>query len=83
MRLRATWSARVEAGQVDCARCGRTILPGQPWDLGHAVDRAMGGRDSDGLYPEHARCNRAAGGRLAQAMTRRPRPPTVSRRPWT
>lgn len=52
-RLRAQWAPRVEAGVVDCARCGERITPGEPWDLGH-VDgkRAYSG-------PEHATCNRA------------------------
>jgi hypothetical protein len=48
----------VDAGLVDCARCGERIEPGQPWDLGH--------HDSDRMRysgPEHAACNRATSGR--------------------
>jgi hypothetical protein len=55
-RVRAAWRPRVEAGLVDCARCGEPIVPGEPWDLGHDdVDR--------GRYrgPEHRYCNRSAG----------------------
>jgi hypothetical protein len=44
----------VEAGMVRCARCGRRILPGEPWDLGH-VDGTDGKLYSG---PEHRRCNR-------------------------
>lgn len=74
MLVRAQWQPRIDAGDVDCARCGLPILHGQRWDVGHTVDRALGGTSAHGLHPEHARCNRAAGGRLAQQL-RRPRPP--------
>lgn len=60
-RLRAEWKPHVEAGEVDCWRCGERIRPGEAWDLGHDDhDRT--------IYrgPEHAgRCNRAAAGRRA------------------
>jgi hypothetical protein len=55
-RRRAHWKPRVEAGLVDCARCRRPIEPGATWDLGHNDD----GRTYRG--PEHATCNRGAGG---------------------
>lgn len=53
-QLRKQWKPHVEAGEVACARCGRIIAPGTPWDLGH-VD----GDKSRYSGPEHARCNRA------------------------
>lgn len=57
-RLRKALKAKVAAGLVACARCGQTIRPGEPWDLGHDdYDR----RRYTG--PEHARCNRATAGR--------------------
>lgn len=62
-RLRARWAPRVARGQVDCARCGQRIRRGQAWDLGHTDDRA--GYNG----PEHAQCNRAAGGRKAHQHT--------------
>ena len=66
--IRRALAPQVAAGAVSCWRCGRRILPGQPWDLGHD--------DEDrGRYrgPEHAGCNRKAGGRLgaARRMARR------------
>ena len=55
VKLREQWRARVEAGVVRCAhpQCGRMILPGEAWDLGHdPADR------SRHVGPMHARCNR-------------------------
>lgn len=65
---RRRWVPKVAAGVVLCARpgCGRLILPGEPWDLGH-VD---GSGKTEYAGPEHRRCNRATAGR----EKRRPRP---------
>ncbi len=55
-RERERWRPRVDAGLVDCARCGEPLEPGRPWDLGHAdADRRIW------TGPEHAHCNRSAG----------------------
>lgn len=57
-RERERWRPKVETGLCDCARCGKWIRPGTPWDLGHD--------DHDrNIYrgPEHMSCNRQAGGR--------------------
>jgi hypothetical protein len=52
-RMRAYLAGIVAGGQVPCARCGRKIAPGEPWDLGHLRgDRSRWGG------PEHRRCNR-------------------------
>ena len=53
-RLRRQWTPNVNAGLVDCARCGKLIQPGDAWDLGHDdTDR------SRYTGPEHQACNRA------------------------
>ena len=69
-RLRAGWQVRIDqAGGLPCWRCGRTIVPGDPWDLGHVIARALGGTDDD-LAPEHRHCSRVAGGELGLAIKR-------------
>ena len=53
--LRKRLASLVASGQMRCARCGGVILPGTPFDLGHADgDRTR----YHGL--EHAVCNRGA-----------------------
>src|SRR4029079_15459690 len=53
-KLREHWKRVVASGSAVCARCGRPIVPGTPWDLGH-VDGS-----EKTLYqgPEHRACNR-------------------------
>lgn len=63
-RLRRQWKPKVERVSVHCHAqvCimpARLILPGQSWDLGHNDERTAW------TGPEHATCNRAAGGRAA------------------
>lgn len=53
-QLRKREARRVDAGGVLCARCGRPIIPGSDWDLGHD-DRDR----SRYTGPEHSACNRA------------------------
>lgn len=53
-RDRRLWATRVELGQVVCRRCGKRILAGHRWDLGHSDDGSSS-------RPEHAYCNRRAG----------------------
>jgi hypothetical protein len=60
---RAKWVTRVDAGLVDCARCGKPIEPGRPWDMGHTEDR------TGWTGPEHVTCNRTAGGRNGARVT--------------
>lgn len=57
-RMRAAVAGHVRAGLAFCAKCGRPIHPRESWDLGHTDDR----RSWTG--PEHAACNRRAGGRV-------------------
>lgn len=71
-QLRKAWATRVAMGGVRCARCNELIIPGTRWDLGHL--------DHDRTRyagPEHARCNRRAGG----AEGNRRRHGTLAQRP--
>jgi hypothetical protein len=55
---RRRWAPQVDAGLVDCWRCGGHLEPGRPWHLGHDdVDRTVW------RGPEHVTCNLRAGGR--------------------
>ncbi|BBC53952.1 putative HNH endonuclease [Mycobacterium phage HC] len=68
--LRAQVKPYVEAGHVDCWRCGERIQPGQQWDLGHDDDDRSRYRG-----PEHALAKDcAAGGNRATAGRRKPPP---------
>jgi hypothetical protein len=65
-QVRARWAPLVARGEVVCARCGRAIALGTPWDMGHSdFDRSVYSG------PEHRRCNRSAGARKATALRRR------------
>ena len=69
-RLRKALARQIAAGGVLCARCGKPIEPGTPFDLGH-VD----GDRSRYQGAEHRACNRATSGR------RRPQQPAST--PWS
>lgn len=58
-RLRAQLAPLVAQGRAICHRCRKPIDPAEPWDLGHNDDRTAW------TGPEHAACNRSAGGRAA------------------
>lgn len=73
---RARWRPHVAAGRVSCARCGRWIPPGAPWDLGHDAARTMW------TGPEHRRCNRSDGATRGNRMRGRARARTVASRIW-
>lgn len=55
-QLRNKYAALLRNISIPCARCGSPIHPGDPWDLGHTDTR------NAWTGPEHASCNRAAGG---------------------
>lgn len=76
----------MHAGDVVCWRCKRIIvpdpaLPNEGWTVGHLIDRARGGDETDptNQHPEHSHCNYAAGGRLGAARTNARRAPVMAR----
>ena len=38
-KARRALASLVESGNMACARCGELISAGEPWDLGHALNR--------------------------------------------
>ncbi len=66
-RARAYWRKRLP---LPCWRCGRPVTDDQAWHVGHLTDRALGGHTTDrsNQWPEHARCNTSAGGKLGAAI---------------
>jgi hypothetical protein len=66
-RLRKQWAAVVDRGEAACARCGRFIVPGSQWHLGHTDDR------TGYIGPEHAYCNTSDGARRGNRMRARRR----------
>ena len=64
-QVRERLRRQVDAGLAVCARCGKPIIPGTPWDAGHV--------DGDpNLYsgPEHRKCNRRTATHAAQRRRR-------------
>ena len=61
---RRWWKPIVEAGGVDCVRCGLPIARGSRWHLDH--------RDDGGGYlgPAHAKCNLRAAAKLGNQRMR-------------
>lgn len=75
MDARAYWRPRLP---LKCRKCGRPVRSDRPWTVGHIVDRAtcqrMGWTEAQAdavtnQWPEHPRCNYAAGGRAGAAIT--------------
>jgi hypothetical protein len=71
--MRGRFAALVATGLAVCARCGKPIAPGAPFDLGHAPDH------TGWTGPEHPKCNRVAGGSIGAAVTNQSRRPRRSR----
>lgn len=72
-KLRKQIKPQIDAGKVNCWRCGDRIEPSQEWDLGHDDHNRNQYRG-----PEHARAkdcpaggNRATKGRQVKADTSR------------
>jgi hypothetical protein len=60
-QARARVKRLVDAGRAYCARCGGYIVPGEPFDLDHTLDR------TSYLGPSHRSCNRAEPNKRRQA----------------
>lgn len=66
-KVRKVWRQRIDAGECPpCGYCGRPILPGQFWDLGHPNDDR-----SQIPVPWHRSENRRFGGSQTQRRRRK------------
>lgn len=76
-KLRAVHAAAfAEVGVIPCWRCGQLVSCDEPWALGHVVDRALGGDDSQ-LAIEHLQCSRRSGWELGRRLKAARADPTV------
>ncbi len=70
---------------VPCRRCGRMIYDGEPWDVGHIIDKTLRPdlmADPSNWSVEHRHCNRSAGGRKGRAMQLQRPPSAYTSRRW-
>ena len=69
--VRTILTPRIARGEhVPCVNCGRPVLPGQRWDVGHLIDADKGGTVSlSNLGAAHRHCNRSDGGRAGAIKT--------------
>jgi hypothetical protein len=67
--VRKKYASIVAAGEANCARCGKPILPGANWDLDHDDEDPLQRRY---LGPSHRRCNRAVVTHLKEALAPEP-----------
>jgi hypothetical protein len=86
--IRPRLQASINAGGVACIDCGRPVMPGQRWQVGHVVSvvqaRAAGWsvaqmNDPSNLGATHAKgpgqkaCNQIEGGKLGAAASNKKR----------
>ncbi len=69
--VRAVITARLTRGEhVPCVNCGRPIVLGERFDVGHIIDADKGGTlDPSNLGGSHRSCNRSDGGRAGAIKT--------------
>lgn len=66
-----------------CVECGRPVMPGDRWEVGHRTPAALGGQPTlANVGPVHWRCNHRKGGQLGAAMTHRRRRDAKGLREW-
>lgn len=84
LAVRRRLRTQVGARGLPCHLCGQPIDYSGPWDLDELIPRALGGDPLDpaGVAPAHARCNRAAGGRLRHQLHPKVRPTPTEAGEW-
>lgn len=77
VRRTRVWRRKIDAGGVECWRCGQPIPPGAAFHLGHDDDDRSVYRGA-----EHPLCNTRAAGVKSQKLRRAARAPLVTSREW-
>jgi hypothetical protein len=66
-----------------CIACGKPVMPGSKWHVGHRVDAARGGRPTAAnVGPVHEGCNLKSGGKLGAKITNAKRRTAQDIREW-
>ena len=51
---------------LPCGRCGKPVMPGSRWHVGHIIAAEEGGQPVySNVRPEHASCSHRSGGKRA------------------
>lgn len=70
--MRPRLQAQVDAGMGRCPDCGRAVLPGQVWQVGHIYPASQYPQlalEPSNLAPSHKACNNRAGAKLGAQVT--------------
>jgi len=55
---------------LPCRRCGRPVMPGSKWHVGHIIGAEFDGEPTlANVGPEHARCSTSSGGKRGAQIT--------------
>lgn len=63
--------------------CGKPVLPGQRWQVGHRIPKSKGGQNiASNIGASHTSCNLRAGGKLGAIKTNKKHKSQKDLRAW-